>query len=166
MSVVQVICSSHATSYAILLGKKTLMVASRSPCTRDFQVSSPFVYTEVSSLLLHDPKTEGEGEYAHIIVHVGGAEQEDAVIVRELRFVYVGAVSTNMSTIVDVVVCVHKPDTSDPVPSLLGPVGVGLVAGIAGQSCAEVEEATVRDAWRILALCTSISAAKGNSLFL
>lgn len=75
-----------------------------------------------------------------------GTEQEDAVVVGELGFVDVGAVRTNMSTIVDVIVIVHKADTSHPVPCLLGPVGVGLVVGVASQPCAQVEEAAVRNA--------------------
>lgn len=84
-------------------------------------------------------------ECTHVVVHVSGAEQEDAVVVGKLSFVYVGAVSADMSTIVDVVVVVHEPDASNPVPSLLGPVGIGLIVGVASQPCTEVEEAAVRD---------------------
>lgn len=86
--------------------------------------------------------------YTYIVVHVSGTEKEHAVVVGKLSFVYVSAVSTDMSTIVDVVVSIHEPDTCNPVPSLLGPVGVGLVVGVASQPCTEIEEAAVGNAWR------------------
>jgi hypothetical protein len=43
MSVVQVLPVSQATSKAMLLGKKTLIVAFRRPWTRDSQTALPFV---------------------------------------------------------------------------------------------------------------------------
>lgn len=97
------------------------------------------------------------GGYTHIVVHVSGTEQEYAVVVGKLSFVDVGAVSADMSTIVDVIVSVHEPDTCNPVPSLLCPVGVGLVVGVASQSCTEVEEAAVGNTWRILVLTAEVS---------
>jgi hypothetical protein len=87
---------------------------------------------------------------------VSGTEQEDAVVVGELGLVDVGAVSTDVSAIVDVVISVHEPNASNPVPGLFGPVGVGLVIGIASQPCTEVEEASVRNACRALVLLTAV----------
>lgn len=100
------------------------------------------------------------GGYTHEVIHVSGTEQKDAVVVGKLSFVYVGAVSTDMSTIIDVVVVIHKPDASDPVPSLLGPVCIGLVVGVASQPCTEVEEAAVCDAWRLSVLIAVASATE------
>lgn len=100
--------------------------------------------------------------YTHVVIHVSGTEQKDAVVVGELSFVYVGAVSADMSTIVDVVVSIHEANASNPVPSLLGPVGVGLIVGVASQPCTEVEEAAVRNAWRMSVRNAAVSAAKGS----
>ena len=76
----------------------------------------------------------------YVVVHVGGAEGKDAKVVGELSTVDIGAVLFDMGAVVDVVIVVHEPNTPHPVPRLLGPVGVRLVAGVARQSCAEVEE--------------------------
>ena len=101
----------------------------------------------------------GEG-WTHVVVHVSSTQQEDAIVVGELSFVYVGAVSTDMSAIVDVVVSIHEPNACHPLPGLLRPVGVGLVVGVASQPCTEVEEASVRNAWVLLVLITAVSAAE------
>ena len=83
----------------------------------------------------------------YIVVHVGGAQQIDGVVVRELGAVDVGAVVLDVAAVVDGVLGVHEADAHDPVPRLLGPVGVRLVARVAREARAEVEEAAVCDAW-------------------
>ena len=82
-----------------------------------------------------------DGGTVGVVVHVGGAEGKDAKVVRELSTVHVGAVLFDVGAVVDVVIIVHEPNTPHPVPRLLGPVGVRLVARVARQSCAEVEKA-------------------------
>jgi hypothetical protein len=82
----------------------------------------------------------------HVVVHVGRAQQEDAVVVRELGAVDVGAVFLDMAAVVDVVVVVDELDAHHPVPCVVGPLGICLVAGITRESGAEVEEDAVCDA--------------------
>lgn len=98
-------------------------------------------------------------ECTHVVVHVSSTQQEDAIVVGKLSLVDVGAVSTDMRAIVDIVVSVHEPNARNPVPGLLGPVSIGLVVGVASQPCTEVEEASVRNAWRVLVLITTVSLA-------
>jgi hypothetical protein len=83
----------------------------------------------------------------YVIVHVCGAQQEDAVVVRELGAVDVGAVFLHMAAVVDAVVVVDELDAHHPVPCVIGPLGIGLVAGVTRESCAEVEEDAVGDAY-------------------
>jgi hypothetical protein len=59
-----------------------------------------------------------------------------------------------VSTIIYVVLVVHKPDTYDPIVSLLCPVSIGIVLGVSGQSGAHVKEDAVRDG--ILVVVTDI----------
>lgn len=69
----------------------------------------------------------------YIVVHHGGTEKEDAVVVRELSLVDIGAVVLNVSAIVNVVIRVtDESNTLHPIPSLLSPVGVGCVSSITG----------------------------------
>lgn len=69
---------------------------------------------------------------AYKVIHVSSAEQEDCVVVRELGLVDVRAVGLNMCAVVNVVLGVHEADSGDPIPCLLSPVRVGLVASIPG----------------------------------
>ena len=82
----------------------------------------------------------------YVIVHVCGAQQEDAVVVRKLRAVDVGAVFLDVSAVEDAVLIVYVLDAQHPVVCVLGPFGIRLVARIARESCAEVEEDAVCDA--------------------
>lgn len=64
------------------------------------------------------------------------------------RLVNVGAVVLDVAPVVDVPrLVVDVVDAPDPVPRLLGALGVGVVLGVAGEAGAEVEEASVGDGW-------------------
>lgn len=80
-----------------------------------------------------------------MIPHECGALDVDGIVVGELCPVDVGAVVFNVGTVVDVVVRIHETDTSDPVPSRLCPVGIGLVLGVSRKSSTQVEETTIGD---------------------
>lgn len=80
------------------------------------------------------------------VVHVGGSEQEDGIVVRELGLVDVCAVGPDVRTIVDIVLCVHESDSGDPIPCLFGPVSISLVSCVPSQPSAEVEKAAVCNA--------------------
>lgn len=80
------------------------------------------------------------------VVHVGGAHQEGAGVVGPLDQRRVRAVGGGVGAVVDGPGGAHELGGGPPVPGLSGPVGVGLVAGVAGQSGCELEEATVGDA--------------------
>lgn len=61
-----------------------------------------------------------------------------------------------MSAIVNVIVGVHESNSNHPVPSLLGPVGISLIARVSGQSGAQIEEAAVCNAWGMIKIDTSL----------
>jgi hypothetical protein len=104
---------------------------------------------------------------AYIVVHEGRAEEEDGVVVGELGPVEVGAVMVHMGAVIHLVVLGDIPNALDPVPRLLGPLGIRLVSGIAGQTGAEVEEAAVGDGWSPSANSVSVLfPTQTNSLFL
>ena len=68
------------------------------------------------------------------VVHVGGAHEEGAGVVGPLDEGGVGAVGVCIGAVVDGPCGAHELGGRPPVPGLLGPVGVGLVAGVAGES--------------------------------
>lgn len=82
----------------------------------------------------------------YVVVHEGGALEEDDRVVRELEAVDVFAVFFDVAAVKDVVILVHEAHFPHPVPRLLGPVGIGVVAGVASESCADVKEAAVCNA--------------------
>lgn len=43
----------------------------------------------------------------YVVIHVSGAQKENAVIVRELGLVDIGAIVFNVATVVDVVISGH-----------------------------------------------------------
>ena len=69
---------------------------------------------------------------SHIVVHVCRTEEEDGVVVRELSLEDVGAIVLDMSAIVNVVIRIYKTNVGNPVPSLLSPLGISSVPGVAG----------------------------------
>lgn len=72
--------------------------------------------------------------------------EENSGVVRELRLVDIGTVFSNMSTVVNLIsIWVEEAHALNPIPRLLGPIGVCLVASITGKSGTQVEEATVSD---------------------
>ncbi len=81
-----------------------------------------------------------------VVVHGGCAENEAAGIVRELIRAIGGAVATDGGAVNDVVCfVVDESSPPHPVPSPFGPVGVGLISGVKGESSAESEEAGLRN---------------------
>ncbi len=77
------------------------------------------------------------------VEHDGAAVEQDGGVGRELNGVDVRAVVADVAAIVDVVVLVDVADTLHPVPRLVDPLGVGVVAGVAGQAGGDVEEDAV-----------------------
>jgi hypothetical protein len=82
---------------------------------------------------------------AYVIVHVCGAEEEDAGVVTELDVVYLGAVQQIVGAVVNVVLLVNQSNSRDPVPGLVRPVRVGLVVGVSSKASTKIEKAAVRD---------------------
>lgn len=81
----------------------------------------------------------------NVVVHGGGAEEEDACVVGEGHFVDLGAVILLVSAIVDVVVLVEESDAAHPFPGLRRVLGIRLVLGVQRETRANVEEAAVGD---------------------
>ena len=83
----------------------------------------------------------------YIVVHESSTLQEDAGIVRELGLVGVGAVGSNVSSVIDLVaIGIKEAHALHPLPRRLGPVGICGVASVTSKSSAEVEEAAVGNA--------------------
>lgn len=89
--------------------------------TRCFQTSLS-VWAIVSSGL----DTGLIGSYK--VVHVRRPQQVDSVVIGELGFVDIGAIGSDMGSIVDVVLRVDKADSCDPFPCPLCPVRIRRVA--------------------------------------
>jgi hypothetical protein len=82
----------------------------------------------------------------YVVVHKGGTLKENSGVVRELGLVDIGTVFPNMSTVVNLIsLWVEEAHALDPIPRLLGPIGVCLVAGITGKSGTQIEKTTVSD---------------------
>lgn len=78
---------------------------------------------------------EGEGErererVTYLVPHDRRAKQVDAGIVSPLDVVQLRTVQVIVSAIEDLIRRAHKPDGLDPVPHPVGPVEVGLIAGV------------------------------------
>lgn len=101
------------------------------------------------------PESGAVGE----VVHVGGPHEEGAGVVGPLDGGWVRAVAVRFGAVVDGPCGRHELRGCPPVPRLLGPVGVRLVAGVAGQSGCELEEATVGDAVLVI-----VSVVEGEDL--
>lgn len=56
-----------------------------------------------------------------------------------------GTVDELIRTVKDIVDVVNQTDTSSPVPDLIGPVQVSVVASVSSESRRDLEEATVGD---------------------
>jgi hypothetical protein len=54
-----------------------------------------------------------------------------------------GTVDELIRTVKDIVDVVNQTDTSSPVPDLIGPVQVSVVASVSSESRRDLEEATV-----------------------
>lgn len=95
-----------------------------------------------------------------IVLEHGGTVEEDADIVRPLVVVDAGTlvryqsysqwpegtyVDEFVASIVHVVHFVDQPDTGSPVPDLVSPVEISLVAGESSKSSRDLEEATIGD---------------------
>lgn len=86
------------------------------------------------------------------VVHVGGAQEEDGVVVRELGFVDIGTVMLDVAAVVNVVFRVNEANVRHPVPRLVGPVCVRRVLGVARETGTNVEEAAVGDTCKAVSL--------------
>lgn len=89
------------------------------------------------------------------VSHHGGAVRVNALAVGEgyrRGGVDVGAVLSGAGTVEDLVVLVNHTSSLGPIPHLVCPVDVGLVAGNASQTCRELEKSAVAD--RVLVIKT------------
>lgn len=50
-----------------------------------------------------------------------------------------------ITAVIEVVIGVHEADGFGPIPRSVGPFRIGIVAGIDGQACSHIEEASVGD---------------------
>ena len=82
---------------------------------------------------------------SYVVVHVRGADEEGAGVIRPQIVVETRAVDRVVSTVVEEVVRAAEADLAAPVPHPVGPLCVCVVAGVGGQSSGHVEEAAVRD---------------------
>lgn len=105
-----------------------------------------------------DARAPGRGAVG-VVVHVGGAHEEGAGVVGPLDLGRVRAVNVRVGAVVDGPCRRDELGGCPPVPRFLGPVGVGLVAGVASQSCCQLEEATVGDAVLVI-----VSSVEGENL--
>lgn len=79
-----------------------------------------------------------------MVIHESGALKENTRVVGELGFVDIGAILPNVATIVNLIrLRVEESNALHPVPLLLSPVEVGLVARVSSKSSTQVEETTV-----------------------
>jgi hypothetical protein len=79
-----------------------------------------------------------------MVVHESSALEEDTRVIRELSLVDIGTVSSDMSTVINLISGrVKETDALHPVPGLLSPVGISLIASVASKSGTQVEEASV-----------------------
>ena len=80
----------------------------------------------------------------YMVVHESSALEEDARVIRELSLVDIGTVSSDMSTVINLISGrVKETDALNPVPGLLSPVGISLVTSVASKSGTQVEEASI-----------------------
>jgi hypothetical protein len=71
----------------------------------------------------------------YVVVHKSSALEENTRVVRELGLVDIGAVLSNVTTIVNLIRGgVEETNALHPVPCLLSPVGIGLVARVSSKS--------------------------------
>lgn len=82
--------------------------------------------------------------------------EEDAGVVGPLRAVELGAVDGRVGAVVEVVLGVDQAEVLDPVPRLLGLLGVRLVPRVPGQARRDVEEAALGN--RVLVRITGVEA--------
>ena len=114
---------------------------------RPFQISLPFV-CRMSACILNAKL----GNRTYVVVHVRCSEGEDCHVVRELDLVDIRAIRPNMSTIIDIPICIHQSNSLDPIPGFFGVLSVGGIVGVLGQSGTDIEEAAVRN--RVLVIIT------------
>jgi hypothetical protein len=107
---------------------------------RPFQISLPFVCRMLTCILNAEL-----GNRTYIVVHVCCAEREDCHVVRELDLVDIGAIRSNVSTIINIPLGIHQSNSLDPIPGLLGVLSIGIIVRVFGQSSADIEEASVRN---------------------
>jgi hypothetical protein len=87
----------------------------------------------------------------YIVIHESSALEEDARVVRELSLVDIGTVCSDMSTVINLIgVRVKEANALDPVPGLLSPVGISLVASVASKSGTQVKEASISNTFEKL----------------
>lgn len=96
--------------------------------------------------LVNSPSTLGRNGETYVIVHEGGALEENTSVVRKCGLVDVCAISPDMSAVVDMpVLVIDVLGPPEPIPGALGPVSVGAVVGVAGEASANIEEAPIRN---------------------
>jgi hypothetical protein len=72
-----------------------------------------------------------------------GSVKEYSDVVGPLVVVDLGAVEKFVRSVKNIVDVIDQADASSPVPDLVGPVQVGIVASVASESSRDLEEATV-----------------------
>lgn len=80
---------------------------------------------------------------ARCVPHDSRSIQHHASAVRPLHMVQLSTVLGVVCSVEDLVVRAQETNSGHPVPSLVNPVGVGLVAGVGVQTSGEVEESSV-----------------------
>ena len=85
----------------------------------------------------------GEQGGIYEIIHVRAAGDQGADVVGPVSLDGAGAVTCPGRTVPDLVVGSNDGGPSNPIVCLLGPVCIGLVARVSGESCCELEEASV-----------------------
>lgn len=81
----------------------------------------------------------------HVVVHVGGAHQERAVVIRPLDVAGVGAVVLALCGIRHIPrLVVQQRGGNGPIPDFFSPGKVLVVVSVSGQSRSELEKSTVR----------------------
>ena len=80
---------------------------------------------------------------ARCVPHDSRGVQHHACAVRPLHMIQLGAVLRVVCSVEDLVVRTQQANTGHPVPSLVDPVGVGLIAGVGVQASGKVKKSSI-----------------------
>lgn len=96
---------------------------------------------------------------AYNIPQCGSTQHVNTSVVRPLNVVDRSAVECIVRAIVEMIRVVHQPNLAYPVPDLLSPLSVRLVARISSKTCGNVEEAAVGNGVLVV-----VAAVEGEDL--